>query len=61
MLLRVYSNCFLRNHTGKVVLHVLPSRWKLYIYIYVKLKNPYKLSFGYYKFISTGKEKPDSS
>ena len=29
MLLRVYSNRFLRNHTGKVVPRVLPSCWKL--------------------------------
>ena len=25
MLLRIYSNRFLRNHTGKVILRVLPS------------------------------------
>ena len=29
ILLRVYSNRFLRNHTGKVVPHVFPSCWKL--------------------------------
>ena len=29
MLLRVYSNRFLRNHTGKVIPRVLPSCWKL--------------------------------
>ena len=29
MLLRVYNNLFLRNHTGKVVPRVLPSCWKL--------------------------------
>ena len=29
MLLRVYSNCFLCNHMGKVALCVLPSCWKL--------------------------------
>ena len=29
MLLRVYSNRFLRNHTGKVVPRVFPSCWKL--------------------------------
>ena len=28
MLLRVYSNHFLRNHTGMVVKHVFPSCWK---------------------------------
>ena len=27
MLLRVYSNRFLRNHTGKVVPRVLPSKY----------------------------------
>ena len=29
MLLRVYSNRFFRNHTGKVIPRVLPSYWKL--------------------------------
>ena len=29
MLLRAYSNRFLRNHAGKVVLRVFPSCWKL--------------------------------
>ena len=29
MLLRIYSNRFLRNHTGMVVPHVFLSCWKL--------------------------------
>ena len=29
MLLRIYSNCFLSNHTGKVVPCIYPSCWKL--------------------------------
>ena len=44
MLLHVYSNRFLRNHTGKVVPRVFSSCWKLlafdkiqfdYVYIYI--------------------------
>ena len=60
MLLRVYSNRFLRNHTGMVVPRVFPSYIYIYIYIYsqeklaiVSCNNPNELlnnrseKFGY--------------
>ena len=37
MLLRVYSNRFLRNHTGKVVPRVFPSCWKLLAFDQIQL------------------------
>ena len=37
MLLRVYSNCFLRNHTGKVVPRVFLSCWKLLAFDQIQL------------------------
>ena len=37
ILLRVYSNRFLRNHTGIVVPHVFPSCWKLLAFDQIQL------------------------
>ena len=37
MLLHVYSNRYLRNHTGKVVLRVFPSCWKLLAFDQIQL------------------------
>ena len=37
MLLRVYSNCFLCNHTGMVVLRVFHSCWKLLTFDQIQL------------------------
>ena len=37
MLLRVYSNRFLHNHTGKVVPRVFPSCWKLLAFDQIQL------------------------
>ena len=37
MLFRVYSNRFLRNHTGMVVPRVLPSCWKLLAFDQIQL------------------------
>ena len=37
MLLRVYNNRLLRNHTGKVVLRVFPSCWKLLAFDQIQL------------------------
>ena len=37
MLLHVYSNLFLRNHTGKVVPRVFPSCWKLLAFDQIQL------------------------